>query len=115
MQKVYMAAGVVVDDCTDYVYNDAFDERWGWDPLIREPLIEKILRVSDPQALMRVWQIRGGDDGAAVAQAYGSFLFGLSLSLDDELAARARQMQRTNFKQLWSAVHGARSMGSDYS
>ena len=114
-QKLYMAAGVVVEDCADYVYNPAFDQRWTWDTRLTEPLIEAILDASDPAALMRLWSIRREDDGNALKQAYTSYLFGLSLSLDDALAEHARWMMKVNFDDLWSAIDGARKLGSDYS
>jgi Protein of unknown function (DUF3800) len=45
VHKRFVAAGVVVEDCTDYVYNPEFDERWTWDTTLKEPLAEGIFAV----------------------------------------------------------------------
>jgi hypothetical protein len=60
--KPFMAAAVVVEECTDPQYNNAFDGRWTWDSSLKEPAAERVFQTVSPNVLMDWWRSRRGDN-----------------------------------------------------
>ncbi len=115
VHKPFFAAGVLVDDCTDYVFNPRFDERWTWDTRLKEPLAERILDAADPSLLLQAWHHRNGTDKQAFKAAYKRLLSTLTLHADNRLAKTADLMMSCNLDELWEAHEGARQAGWEYS
>lgn len=116
IHKQFMAAGVIVDDCTDYVYNSEFTERWTWDTDLIEPLTQAILDAADPEQLVQAWRARSGDDKEALKLAYESLLVSLSRKPDIKLAFLATAMRRTDLDELWACCEtGREERGGGYS
>lgn len=116
VHKPFMAAGVLVDDCTDHVYNPAFSERWTWDNELIEPLVAKILDATSDEQLIKAWRARSGDDKEAFKAEYGSLLFALSLHRDAQLADLATKMRRADLDDLWECSTSSREQrGGGYS
>ena len=114
VHKTFLAAAVVVDDCTDYVYNKNFGTRWTWDTRLKEPLAEKILEVAPHDLLSKVWRLRSGDDRELWKKSYESLLFALSLSTDSQLAHVAASMCDVDLIDLWDANEFVRNEKRDY-
>jgi hypothetical protein len=112
--KPFQAAAVVVEDCTDYVYNSQFDENWTWDTKLKEPLAKKIYQCADPRHLMDVWQARTGPKESFV-QKYERLLFALKLSPDMALSSYAERMSKTEFGDIWEHYQSAAAMSWSYS
>jgi len=116
VHKPFMTAGVLVEDCTDYVYNPAFSERWTWNNELTEPLVEMILAATDEEQLIKVWRARSGDDKESFKLAYGSLLFALSLHPNSRLADLAAKMRRADLDDLWECSTSSREQrGGGYS
>lgn len=115
VHKPYFAAGVLVDDCTDSVYNPRFDARWTSDPQLTGPLAERILKTADPRQLEAAWRARDGDDKDAFKAAYDSLLLRLSLSLDRAFAELAADMRKVDLEDVWNSSASTRSRGHGYS
>jgi len=116
VHKPFMAAAVLIEDCTDYVYNPAFSERWTWDSELKEPLVETILAAADERLLINAWRARSGLDKASFKAAYGSLLFALAVSPNAQLADVASKMRRTDLDDLWESERSSREdRGSGYS
>lgn len=112
--KPFQAAAVVVEDCTDYAFNDAFDERWTWDTRLKEPLAKKIYEEASPKHLMAVWKARSASCDEFV-DSYKTLLRGLSLNRDRGLADLASEMIRADFAEIWRADQSTRVVGVSYS
>jgi Protein of unknown function (DUF3800) len=108
VHKPFMAAAVLVEDCTDDLYNDEFNERWTWDTRLKEPLAEQILAAAPPAVIMAAWKARVGNDKERFKAAYGNLLDELAASANSELASAACKMQRTRFESLWESFSGSR-------
>lgn len=115
LEKSFMAAAVLVEDCTDLAYNDAYDSLWTWDTKLKEPLAERIARNAPPEHLGEAWRARHGTDKQAFIKAYTSLLFALSLSTDDVLSREAKQMQTTKLEAVWAATSESRGSSDGYS
>lgn len=116
VHKPFMAAGVLVEDCTDHVYNPAFSESWTWDNQLTEPLAAKILDAAGEELLIKAWRARSGDDKEVFKAAYGSLLFALSLHRDERLADLANKMRRADLDDLWKCSTSSREQrGGGYS
>jgi len=114
LNKPFQAAAVVVEDCTDHVYNPAFDARWTWDTRLKEPLAKKIYELSDPKDLMEVWRNRTGPR-ELFEQSYRRLLFALQLSVDDAVSDAARRMSQANFGEIWESAQFVNRVGWSYS
>jgi len=101
--KPFMAAAVVVEDCTDHVYNSAFDARWTWDTRLKVPLAKKLYEVSDPNILMLVWKARTGPKENFV-ETYKRLLFALQVNPDKLVADIAEKMSEANFGEIWESA-----------
>jgi hypothetical protein len=112
--KPFQAAAVVVEDCTDYAFNPAFDERWTWDTRLKEPLARLIYQNAPPKQLMDVWRARRGTQEDFV-RCYESLMFALRLSTNHELSERASDMARTDFARIWEVDQGSTPMMGSYS
>lgn len=113
VHKPFFAAGVLIEDCADSVYNPRFADGVITDPRVIVPLTQKILDVADPSLLVVAWRARRGDDRAAFKQAYGALL--ASLVSHDELGRVARDMQYADLDDLWDVCERTRGQGRDYS
>ncbi len=113
VNKPYFAAGVLIDDCADSVYNPQFAEGAITDPRFIVPLTQKLLDVADPNLLVAAWRARRGEDREAFKQAYGVLL--ASLVDHDELGSVARAMQHADLDDLWDVCERTRGQGRDYS
>lgn len=112
VHKPFVAAAVVVEDCTDYVYNSNFNERWTWDTTLKEPLAELIFANATPAALVRAWKAREGVDEQEFKDAYGSLLTQLTFHQDEQLSFLAAQMKKTDFSDLWETSQGTHQIAS---
>lgn len=113
--KTHMAAGVVVEDCTDSAYNPEFGDRWSWDSRLKEPLSEMIFEAAPAEMLAEVWRLRSGENKDAWKAAYTSLLFALQLSRNAELAELATRMRAVDLDELWDCNEIARTEKRDYS
>lgn len=115
VEKAFMAASVLVEDCTDLVHNDAYDARWTWDTRLKEPLAERIARSAPRDLLEEAWRQRNGCDKEAFFKAYRTLIFALTLSADDVVAREARRMQRTDLDDIWTTTSDTRGSNGGYS
>jgi len=112
--KAFQAAAVVVEDCTDYVYNEAFEERWTWDTTLKEPLAQRIYNAANRQHLMDVWRTRLGSQEEFLA-SYDRLLLSLRLNSDRTLSDLAGMMRRADFASIWQATQSANASQWAYS
>lgn len=114
LDKPFMAAGVLLEDCCDYVYNDAFDVSWITSPA-KEPLALKIYRTVAATILSAAWESRRLGS-QAMKTAFDRVFGVMKLSGDNELISLAARMARVDYDELSAAILGARDRtGSDYS
>jgi hypothetical protein len=112
--KPFQAAAVVVEDCTDYVDNPAFDQRWLSDFETKAQLAQRILNASHPAQLMEVWRLRLGPKEEFIS-AYERLLHSLELSRDGTLSALARKMLHANFAAIWEVEQTTNAADWTYS
>ena len=114
-EKALMAAAVLIEDCTDPMYNAEYDDRWTWDTRLKEPLAEGIVRTARQDLLANAWRERNGTDEQAFVDAYRDLLASLALVVDDRVAREALRMQRADFHQLWESMATLRGTHGGYS
>lgn len=115
VHKRFMAAAVIVEDCTDPVYNDHFTNEWTWNTKLKEPLAEKIMRTVSARVLEAAWRARDGADKDAFKRAYDSALGQLVLSTDHQVSDVARRMRLAKLDDIWDAAHNHIEPGWGYS
>lgn len=114
LDKPFVAAAVLLEDCCDYVYNEAFDVSWTTSPR-KELLALRIYQTVAQPLLEAAWESRRA--GAEAMGAAFERVFGvLRLSGDAELISLAKRMAQVDYAHLSRTIEGARSTsGSDYS
>jgi len=102
--KPYQAAAVIVEDCTDYVYNDQFEAAWISDAESKQFLAEAIHKHSDARHLMAAWKARLSEPFDVFIAAYQRVMFALTLNVDERLSNLAKRMTNANFREIWEAA-----------
>jgi hypothetical protein len=115
VHKAFMAAGVVVEDCTDPAYNAQFTNEWTWNTKLKEPLAERIMRAVSQRVLEAAWRARQGTDKALFVRAYESLLGQAVLNSDQRLSDLGRKMRLVNFDDVWAAAQSNTDPGWGYS
>lgn len=101
--KAFMAASVVVEDCTDHVYNKHFGPEWTWDTRPKEPLAARIMELVDAQVLTAWWRARRSESLSDFAAAHAKLLE--AMALHSELAEYARKFADTDLNGGWEPKH----------
>ena len=110
-----MAAGVLVEDCTDSAYNHSFTENWAVRTDWKEPLSQRIFEALPAQTLQQFWAARHGEDFAMFRTACQSIFHQLSLCGDSQLVILAERLATTDLKRLWASSENGRSAKQGYS
>lgn len=115
LDKPFLAAAVLLEDCCDYAYNSAFDVSWTWYSAPKERLAERVYDVVSAPLLEDAWTSRR-KSSIEMRTAYERVFRILQLSAEEELVVLARRMGQTDFDELFSAIKGAsEELDSNYS
>jgi hypothetical protein len=104
VHKAYVAATVIVEDCTDYTYNNSFTKIWDEDTSLKNPLAGKIFTNTAPLLLREAWKAREGSDEARYRETYESILLPLTRHEDESLSDLAQRMRNTDLAERWSTL-----------
>jgi hypothetical protein len=97
--KPFMAAAVVVEDCTDPAHNSNFSNRWTWDTNLKEPLAQRILDHIDARILLDWWRTRRGDVFDDFVASHAELMAALRRVCGHEELAKA--MADTDLAAVW--------------
>jgi Protein of unknown function (DUF3800) len=101
VHKPFIAAAVVVEDCTDYIYDAAYEVSWTGASNKKRPLAEAILRTAKPESLAAAWSARDGHDKTAFIACNKALLAELEKSNDRGLDRHPKRFQGTDFGKIW--------------
>lgn len=115
LDKPFVAAAVIIEDCCDPMNNPRFDNSWTRPSELKERMARAIYSTVHASILEAAWVSRR-EDAASVKATYDRVFGILEVSGNRELAELAQAMREVDYVELTDAVVSTREhLGLDYS